>query len=355
MLDPVAFENLVSGQNKSWWTAPARAALRMAETPYTWVVEARNRRYDQDPKAIERVGVPVISVGNITAGGTGKTPLVAWLARWFTSRHVKVVLISRGYKAQNDQGNDEARELEQLLPDVPHLQNPDRIAAAHSAIDQLPCELIILDDAFQHRRIHRDLDIVLIDALRPFGHGHVLPRGLLREPLAQLRRASVIGLSRANAVDSGQRQVIHEHVARLAPHATWVELAHVPRLLKNAEAAEQPPETLTGQPVAAFCGIGNPTGFHATLTQLGCDLIAFRTFPDHCAYSAGDIASLQAWCDTDANAAKFIVCTSKDLVKLNMTSLGQIPLWALAIEMELTAGSERLQPRLQALVPGPPH
>ena len=130
--------------------------------------------------------MPVISVGNITTGGTGKTPMVAWLARWFRNQDVRVALVSRGYRAEAEGQNDEARELATLLPDVPHLQNPDRVAAARIAIDELETQLIILDDGFQHRRIHRDLEIVLIDALQPFGFGHVLPRGLLREPLRGL-------------------------------------------------------------------------------------------------------------------------------------------------------------------------
>src|SRR5262249_30993830 len=110
------------------------------------------------------VGVPVVSVGNLTLGGTGKTPAVEWIAQWFRQHGVRVGLISRGYKSADGRKNDEAMELAQRLPDVPHFQNPDRATAARAAIDDEKCQLLVLDDAFQHRRIARDLDIVLIDA-----------------------------------------------------------------------------------------------------------------------------------------------------------------------------------------------
>ena len=216
----------------------------------------------------------MISVGNITAGGTGKTPLVAWLAHWLRRRGLHVVLISRGYKARRQRPNDEALELQQRLPDVPHLQNPDRVAAARAAIAVLGCDVIVLDDAFQHRRIHRDLDIVLIDALEPFGYRHVLPRGLLREPLARLARAHVIGLSRADAVDAAHRAALQDEIHQLAPRAAWLELAHRPDTLVNAAGDTQAVTRLQGRRVAAFCGIGNPDAFRCSLESLGYTIAA---------------------------------------------------------------------------------
>ena len=203
---------MISGRRTGWWAALARGSLRLLETPYTWAVEYRNRRFDRGQSAVHRVTVPVISVGNMTAGGTGKTPLVAWLARWLLAHGRHVTLISRGYKSRARRPNDEALELQQHLPHVPHLQDPDRVSAARAAVQVLACDVIVLDDAFQHRRIHRDLDIVLIDALEPFGYRHLLPRGLLREPLPRLARADVIGLSRADAVDAARRAALRDEV-----------------------------------------------------------------------------------------------------------------------------------------------
>ena len=152
--------------------------------------------------------MPVVSVGNITLGGTGKTPLVRWIVQWFRDRGIPVAIVSRGYGAQSGDANDEALELRRLLPDVPHIQNPDRVAAARQAVAEFGCRAIVLDDGFQHRRIGRDFDIVLLDALAPFGFGHVFPRGTLREPIEGLRRADAVVLSRADLLDPSQREDI---------------------------------------------------------------------------------------------------------------------------------------------------
>ena len=161
---------------------------------------ARNTAYDRGWKSVHRAAVPVISVGNITLGGTGKTPMVEWLARWYRRRDVRVALISRGYGHAGGI-NDEGLVLEENLPDVPHLQDPDRVRLADIAVAELETELIILDDGFQHRRLARDLDLVMLDALDPFGLGRLFPRGLLREPVSSLRRASAVILSRADLLE----------------------------------------------------------------------------------------------------------------------------------------------------------
>ena len=184
MLRASTFRELVSGRKSGPVAKLLRGVLRLVEFPYTWAVNSRNRRFDDGRLPVEKVGVPVVSVGNLTLGGTGKTPMVQWLARWFQNHGLKVSLISRGYKSAGGAKNDEARELEQQLPGVAHWQNPDRVSAARVAISEFGTEVILLDDAFQHRRIARDLDLVLIDALEPFGFGHIFPRGTLREPLA---------------------------------------------------------------------------------------------------------------------------------------------------------------------------
>ncbi len=154
----------------------------------------RNWRYDTGRAVPRRVSAPVISVGNLTLGGVGKTPFVEWLARWLVARGVRVAIVSRGYGAPAsgdspdiERLNDEARELAEKLPGVPHCQHADRLSACQRAIDQHGAELLLLDDAFQHRRVYRDLDILLVDACEPFGFEHVFPRGTLREPLAGAR------------------------------------------------------------------------------------------------------------------------------------------------------------------------
>jgi tetraacyldisaccharide 4'-kinase len=156
MFDASYFRALVSGQERGVRASMLRAGLSLTEPLYRFGVGWRNRQFDTGSRKAHRVDVPVISVGNLTVGGTGKTPMVEWLARWFRERGVRVALISRGYGAEAGSRNDEALELEQKLPDVPHLQNPDRVEAAQTAIDEFETQLILLDDAFQHRRIHRE-------------------------------------------------------------------------------------------------------------------------------------------------------------------------------------------------------
>jgi tetraacyldisaccharide 4'-kinase len=325
-----------------------RGALRVVEGPYSWAVARRNRQFDRGRRAIERVGVPVISIGNLTLGGTGKTPLVEWLARWFRQRDVRVAIVSRGYGAKAGTRNDEALELAQKLPDVPHVQNPNRVAAARTTIAEAGCQLILLDDAFQHRRIHRDLDIVLLDALEPFGYGHLFPRGMLREPLSSLRRADVIGLSRASLVDPKERKRIQSVVRGHTPSAIWIECNHALRGLLSAAGESAELGTVVGRSIAAFCGIGNPDSFRRTLAQCGYDVAAFREFPDHFAYAAADVDSLSAW--ASKLPVEAVLCTQKDLVKIGVERLGEKPLWAVVIGLEISLGQAEFESRLQKVL-----
>lgn len=348
MLSGSEFRAIVSGRRRGVRAALWRAVLAAAEGPYALAVWWRNRRFDRRAELAHRVSVPVVSVGNLTLGGTGKTPMVEWIARWFRERGVRVTLVSRGYGAEAGACNDEAIELEQKLPDVPHVQNPDRVAAAEMAIEEFECELILLDDAFQHRRIARDLDIVLLDALEPFGFDHLFPRGTLREGVAGLKRAGVVVLSRADMLSAAERDAVHERVRRYAPDARWVEAVHAPRALWLAGGKQRPVETLRGAAVAAFCGIGNPQGFRHTLESCGCRIAAFREFPDHHPYARSDVESLARWADALDVAA--VVCTHKDLVKLDVERLGSRELVALSIGLQVREGREELESALAVVL-----
>lgn len=335
-----SFRRLVSGKSRGVAAAAARGLLSLLEPAYGAVVKSRNRRFDNVHARPTKLAAPVISVGNLTVGGTGKTPLVCWLAEWFQSRGANVTLISRGYGARRGQVNDEALELAARLPDVAHLQNADRVAAACQALQSNPRQVLILDDAFQHRRIARDVDIVLLDALAPFGYEHLLPRGLLREPVASLARAHVIALSRADAIPAADRAAIFDRVRKVAPRAIWLELEHRPTALVNVSGIQQPLASYREQKVAAFCGIGNPDGFRHTLATCGFDIARFREFPDHFPYPAGELAKLESWAgEGEVQAA---ICTRKDLVKIPRAALGGRPLWALDIQMHVASGEAEL-------------
>jgi tetraacyldisaccharide 4'-kinase len=337
----------VSGRRRGAIAALARAALRLAEIPYTAAVRLRNRRYDSGRAEIVRVDVPVVSVGNLTLGGTGKTPAVAWFARWFDAQGVRVGLVSRGYGASQGRANDEALELAKLLPHVPHVQDADRVRGARRAIGELGCRLLVLDDAFQHRRIARDLDVVLVDALEPCGFGHVFPRGTLREPLAGWSRANVVMLTRAELIDQRQRADVRSHVNRYAPKAVWVEATHAARSLEAPDGRREPLESLAGQSIAAFCGIGNPAGFRHALERAGYRIAAMRELADHFPYALADLDALARWSDALDVAA--VLCTGKDLVKIADRWRGTKPLFALTGQLEILAGQNELEAMLRPL------
>lgn len=353
MISPAGFRDLISGQRAGLAASLGRRLLRCAEIPYAFVVRVRNARYDRQSARIHKVPVPVISAGNLTLGGTGKTPLVEWLARWYSDRGVRVALVSRGYRATSTKRNDEAQELAEKLPHVPHVQNPDRVSAAWHAIREHQAQLLLLDDGFQHRRLHRDLDIVLLDALEPFGYEHVFPRGMLREPLASLKRAHIVALSRADAVDLEQRRVLRTRVGHYAPEAAWIEVAHGPQSLLAANGERTPVDFLAGRRIAAFCGIGSPAGFRHTLAACGATVVEFREFPDHHPYSESDLAELAGWADAAADVAA-VVCTHKDLVKVRRAQLGRAPLLALKIELAVLSGRDLLESALTQFLPHEP-
>ena len=348
MLSPANYKELLSGKRRGVGAALLRCGLRLAEPLYGLGVWWRNRAYDRGRRTIHRAGVPVICVGNLTVGGTGKTPLVEWLARWMRERGVRVAIVSRGYGAEEGALNDEALELEQKLPDVPHVQNPDRVEAARVAVEELDCNLILLDDGFQHRRLARDLDLVLIDALEPFGYGHLLPRGLLREPLSVLQRAHAVILSRADLIDEAERKRIRDVVERHAPDAAWAEVAHKPVALIDCDGRRRELSELRDRRVAAFCGIGNPAAFRRTLERCGVELVAMREFPDHHAYAQSDITELTGWL-AEPGDIDFVVCTHKDLVKVGLARLGRTPLYALAVGIEILHGENSLDALLEPL------
>ena len=348
-MDPSRFYAVVSGRDRSPTATLARGVLRLAEFPYAAAMRWRNHRFDSSPASVRRVPVPVLSIGNLSLGGTGKTPLVAWLAEHLTERGIRVAILSRGYGGDPQQGNDEGLELQQRIPQVPHLQHPNRVRSAEIATREHSSQLLLLDDGFQHRRLYRDLDIVLLDSHSPFGYGHVFPRGTLREPLTGLSRADIVCLTRSDQLETAARQAVRQQVAATAPRALWCELAHAPRQLVNTAGESRSCQSLRSQRIVAFCGIGNPESFRQTVHS-NCEyqLLDLREYPDHHAYSAADLTALGSWAAEQGAAA--VVCTHKDLVKVGQTQLGRLPLWALQVEMQFLHGKSSLLSRIDAVL-----
>jgi len=358
MTDPKRYQaylDLVSGRRRGAGAAVLRGLLRVGAGPYALAAGLRNWAYGCGLRRVAKIDAPVVSVGNITAGGTGKTPLVQWLARRLRERGVRVAVLSRGYGARalpedraDVAGNDETDMLAANLPDVPQLVDPDRVASARIAVGELGMQCLILDDGFQHRRLARDLDIVTIDALNPFGYRHLLPRGLLREPVRSLRRAHVIVLTRCDQSDGVPD--LHRRIARIAPDAAVVESRHAPVDLVDAHDASEPLDRLRGCRIVAVCGIGNPEGFRRTLADCGADIAAFLAFPDHHAYTPDDRRTVY---ETAAEAgAEAVVTTQKDLAKLVAGTPPPRTTRALRVELEVTAGGGLLDDHLRGIIGG---
>jgi tetraacyldisaccharide 4'-kinase len=292
--------------------------------------------------------VPIVSIGNLTLGGTGKTPCVEYVAKFYRHLGVQVSILSRGYGSEAGR-NDEAMVLEENLDDVPHFQDRDRVALAAKAVEEVEAELLVLDDGFQHRRLHRDLDVVLIDATRPPYRDHLFPGGTLREPASGLRRAGAVILTRCDQVAAEEVNAIRTWLARRFPGKPVATTEHRPiELLGGAEAESV--ETLRARPVAGFCGIGNPLAFRRTLEGLGAQVVNFRTFPDHHAYTRADVEDLTRWAGTLPRGV-LIATTQKDWVKLRVAELAGRPLRAVRIGLVFRDGQTEFDAVLRRTAP----
>ena len=369
-----SFQNLISGQSRGLTATLLRGLLAGCEIPYAAVMQVRNRLYDAGCLPVRSVNVPVMSVGNLTLGGTGKTPMVAYLTQWILSQKLRPGLISRGYrKGESCDGpngkrlNDEGMELAIRYPNVPHLQSADRYAVAIQMLGEQKVDLLILDDAFQHRRMKRDLEIVLLDSQAPFGGGHIFPRGLLRESVRSLARAHAVLLSRADLVSQLRRQEIREQVEKLAPSAIWGEIIHRPSLLISSFQAtlredsqintEQsgffgqrtaPVDFLAGKRILAFSGIAKPEAFRKTLIDCRAEITKFISFSDHHHYTSREIERLSQ--EVKECEADIAVCTMKDLVKIHKRTLGEKELWALAVGIDFLHGEQELKSCLSRIL-----
>jgi tetraacyldisaccharide 4'-kinase len=338
------FRDLVQGRKRGFGATLQRCGLGAISRAYGLVTASRNRLYDWQWLPSQASTVPVVSIGNLTLGGTGKTPCVEYVARLYRGRELQVAILSRGYGQENGP-NDEALLLEESLPDVPHLQGADRVELARIAVEELESEILVLDDGFQHRRLRRTLDIVLLDMTDPWGAGRLFPRGLLRESPGGLSRAHAVVLTRCDQADEASKKLVRAKVERLAPHAIVAETSHRPLELMRNQHPAQNIQLLRGKAAVGFCGIGNPESFRKTLEQAGARILAFRTFPDHHAYNASDVEDLRSWASKQAKDC-LVVTTQKDLVKLRLPNLGGQALWALRVGLHFEAGQQALDQKL---------
>jgi tetraacyldisaccharide 4'-kinase len=292
------------GSSWRWLLLPGWCALRP-------LLALRGLLYDRGSLAAVRLPVPVISVGNLTAGGTGKTPQVAQLVAWCRSRGLACAVLSRGYR-----GVDGRNEEAELISGSPVVCNPDRAAGGRAAIAQ-GARLLILDDGFQHRRLARELDIVVVDATRPWGvagggAGALVPLGYLREAPSALARAGIIALSRCEEVAPQALARLHGELAGY--RAPVIELCEEDPHLRPIEGGGRAAaDSLRGRPVLLVSGIGNPAAFEAAAARHGWQTVASWRFPDHHRYRAAEAERLAA---AAAKRGAVAVMTGKDAVKL---------------------------------------
>jgi tetraacyldisaccharide 4'-kinase len=341
---------VIHGQRRGVVPALLRGSLSALSVLYGLGVRLKNWSYRSGLRRSYHASIPVISVGNITTGGTGKTPMVEWLARQLARQNITVAILARGYGPTGRDGlDDEALPEELAAEGVSRVVGADRVAEARRLEASGRPDVILMDDGFQHLRLHRDLEILMIDAVEPFANRHLLPRGLLREPLGAARRADWIVLSRSDQVDPVERDRLEERIAELAPEARRVRARHRPLELRNLwNGRTHPPEWLEGKPVYAFCGIGNPTAFRRTLEMLDAQVVRFRGYPDHAAYSPRDLRQIDA--EGQEFLAEVIVTTEKDAGKLDSDSFTVTPM-ALKVEMELLDGRAELLDAVRTLIP----
>lgn len=340
-----------------------RTALRPASAVWEVLSRSRNLMYDRGIARIRRLPVPVVSVGNITVGGTGKSPTTIELARRLIAAGLRPLVLSRGYGSKGygtrvvsdgeqialgpDEAGDEPVMIAASVRGLPVVVDPDRVRGGLAAVRRFSPDLILLDDGFQHRRLARDLDIVLLDAVDPFGRYALLPSGFLREPFSGLARADVFLVTHAppdealGTLTSVVRRyntrapilrAIHraESLAPVGGYVAGVAGAGSPRqpagrpspdasrsepsIADEGPTAPQPLKMLDGAPVFAFCGIGNPEGFRATLLESGARLVGFRAFPDHHRFTSGEIQEIRAAAARTRGIS--VVTTEKDAVRI---------------------------------------
>ena len=332
----------------------ATVALTPLSSLYGLAMKTRRALYRSGLLRIRELGAPVISVGNLTTGGTGKTPLVEWIARELARKKQRVCILTRGYgRAQPKQrvvvsdgnrilanpkqaGDEPFLLAERLLGQAAVISDANRASAARWALDNLQSNVFLLDDGFQNLRIARSLNIVTLDATNPWGNRGLLPAGILREPRAELSRADCVVITRADdttRIDELAREIEKLNDARpvFRSHMTISGVRPVCAQVKDSKPAIRA-EEIKSSSVAAFCAIGNPQAFFAQLRRDGYQLYNTKTFRDHHLYTQSNIDSIVR--ESMANGAQILLTTAKDEVKLRSLAFA-LPCYAMDIAIDI--------------------
>jgi tetraacyldisaccharide 4'-kinase len=342
---------VISGEARGPGPMLLRGLLNGGEFFYSSAVRTRNFLYDRKILKSHQLPVPVISVGNITAGGTGKTPIVRYLATSLTQRGMQPAILMRGYKRSRSGISDEQSLLADQLSElkIPVHANPDRVAGGRELMQKYPqTDVIVLDDGFQHRRLMRAYNIILIDATNPFGFGHVHPRGLLREPLSRLWGLGVftaIILTRCEQVSEEALEAILGQLQSLSPSSHQFCASFIHNGFRNRSPASAPPDMQLNAakscPIFLVAGIANPKPLADALKTAGADVRGHWWLPDHHDYTQSDLIELRR--RAKESGASTIITTEKDWVKIkSLPSAGDktMPIWRLDLDVRIDSRGE---------------
>jgi tetraacyldisaccharide 4'-kinase len=342
---------LLAKKDKTPWERIFLSPLHLLSLPYGVAVRLRTLLFGLGLLRSKRLPCPVISVGNLTVGGTGKTPLVMALAKTLAEKDLPVAILTRGYKREKasepllsdgksvflsrEESGDEPYLMAQLLRQIPIFVGKDRFRNGQLALAKFGVRGVILDDGFQHLPLRRDLDIVLIDASLGFGDGHLLPRGILREPLSHLRRAHLFLLTKVE--DRKACKPLETQLQNI--HPVPIFHSHFEPVGFVGSQGQEDLRALQGKRMIALSGVGNPGYFTSLLNKIGINVIREIIYPDHHAYTAQDVSSLVV----PMKEADGIVTTEKDMVKLENLKIGHLPVWALRIRFKIWEEEEFLK------------
>jgi len=337
------------------FSSPFERTLCACSRVYELAMRLRLCLYHKGIVRQRRLPCKVVSIGNLTVGGTGKTPMVHYVANLLKGIGLEVAVISRGYggHAQRSGGvvsngkttlmgpeasGDEPQLLAAKLNDIPLLVGKDRCRAARQAIREFRASVLVLDDGFQHLRVKRDLDLLLLDSTRPFGNGYCIPRGTLREPVEEMKRATAIVLTRWTGISSSTRE--RSIIGACAKGRPVFKCMHVPEALYPAGKEESLDfASLKGRRLFAFSGLARNESFQETIGKLQGHLVGFSEFPDHHRYSNRDLRSI--WKRARHLKVDNIITTEKDFVKICTGIPATPPLLVLAISISFGDDGER--------------
>ena len=337
--------SIMQDKRGSIFDAVVKGILFLISVIYSLGIRFINWMYISGIRRSYKAGVPVISVGNITLGGTGKTPFTIFLAEYFLSSGRKPAVLVRGY------GDDECRMLKDELPDVPVFVGQDRIKSAYQAVST-GSDILVLDDGFQHRRIDRDLNVLMIDGSSPFGNGELFPRGVLREPISAIRRADMIVITKTDKAGSEKKEDIIQALKMVVSEKPIVFTRHKTSFVTDVTGSVYSTEMIEGKKICLLSGIVDPDYFAFLAEKNGAVIGMRRDYPDHYRYRQSDINLIAVECTRES--IEFVVTTAKDYVKIKDLDISCIEekIFIMNVVIDIVEGKEKLIAGLNSIIAG---